>query len=131
MFWSGDTISLIRIYPDPDNPGRSISQVSIYFTPEAYAQATALTDEERERAKADAYRYEAGATRNPSIEASLEVFTSTIEHEDYVMGEFQQQAAESGLAGDAIFGRNEPVLHHFHRSFREALGMPQFETVKS
>lgn len=129
MFWSGETISLVRIYPDPDNPGRSISQVSIYFTPDAYENATSMDEAAREQAVKDTYKFEQGAVRSPSIEASLEVFTSTIEHEDYVMGEYQQQAAESNLAGEALFGRNEPVLHHFHRSYREALGLPHFETV--
>ncbi|MEL7030992.1 MAG: aromatic ring-hydroxylating dioxygenase subunit alpha [Pseudomonadota bacterium] len=130
MFWTGDTISLVRIYPDPDTPGRSISQVSIYFTREAYRNAVAMDDAAREDAVKNTYTFNEGADRVPSIEASLEVFTSTIEYEDYVMGEYQQQAAESGLAGDAIFGRNEPVLHHFHRSYREALGKPHFETVE-
>jgi phenylpropionate dioxygenase-like ring-hydroxylating dioxygenase large terminal subunit len=130
MFWVGDTISLVRIYPDADNPGRSISQVSIYFTPEAYEAAISMDDAARDQAVKDTYKFQEGETRSPSIESSLEVFTSTIEYEDYVMGEYQQQAAESGLAGEAIFGRNEPVLHHFHRSYREALGQPHFETVE-
>ena len=130
MFWSGDTVSLVRIYPDATNPGRSVSQVSIYFTQEAHAQAMAMDEDARKQAVADTYKFNEGAVRSPSIEASLEVFTSTIEYEDYVMGEYQQQAAESGLAGEAIFGRNEPVLHHFHRSYREALGMPHFEAIK-
>ena len=129
MFWTGDTVSLVRIYPDADNPGRSISHVSIYFRPEAYEAAIAMDSAAREQAVKDTYKFQEGATRSPSIESALEVFTSTIEYEDYVMGEYQQQAAESGLAGEAIFGRNEPVLHHFHRSYREALGMPHFETV--
>ncbi len=129
MFWVGETISLVRIYPDPDIPGRSISQVSIYFTKEAYDQAIAMDEDARAQAVQDTYKFEEGATRAPSFEGSLEVFTSTIEYEDYVMGEYQQQAAESGLAGEAIFGRNEPVLHHFHRSYRDALGLPHFETV--
>lgn len=129
MFWAGDTVSLVRIYPDAGNPGRSISHVSIYFRPEAYEAAIAMDSAAREQAVKDTYKFQEGATRSPSIESALEVFTSTIEYEDYVMGEYQQQAAESGLAGEAIFGRNEPVLHHFHRSYREALGMPHFETV--
>lgn len=129
MFWVGDTISLVRIYPDPKNLGRSISQVSIYLTPEAYEQAMALDEEARKKAVEETYNTER-SSEGPSIESSLEIFTSTIEHEDYVMGEYQQQAAESGLAGEAIFGRNEPVLHHFHRSYREALGLPHFEQIR-
>ena len=35
-----------------------------------------------------------------------EVFKSTVENEDYVMGEMQQKAAESGLLKEIIFGRN-------------------------
>jgi phenylpropionate dioxygenase-like ring-hydroxylating dioxygenase large terminal subunit len=128
MFWAGDSISLVRIYPDRENPGRSVSRVSIYLTPAAHAEATALDEDARKQAVENTYKYD-GEARSPSLESSLEVFTSTIEYEDYVMGEYQQQAAESGLAGEAIFGRNEPVLHHFHRSFREALGLPHFPTV--
>jgi hypothetical protein len=118
----------VRIYPDRENPGRSVSRVSIYLTPAAHAEATALDEDARKQAVENTYKYD-GEARSPSLESSLEVFTSTIEYEDYVMGEYQQQAAESGLAGEAIFGRNEPVLHHFHRSFREALGLPHFPTV--
>lgn len=128
MFWIGDTISLVRIYPDPADPGRSISQISIYLTPEAHAEATGLDDAARKEAAENAYNFDR-ENRSPSIESSLEVFTSTVEYEDYVMGEYQQESAESGLAGEALFGRNEPVLHHFHRSFREALGLPHFPTV--
>ena len=58
---------------------------------------------------------------------ALEVFKSTVENEDYVMGEMQQKAAESGLLKEIIFGRNEPALHHFHNNYREALGEPLLE----
>ena len=63
----------------------------------------------------------------PSLTASLEVFTSTVEQEDYLMGEYQQKAAENGLLTEVIFGRNEPPLHHFHKTFRKALGLPALE----
>ena len=72
----------------------------------------------------DAYEFTEGRA---SLSASLEVFKSTIENEDYVMGEMQQQAAESGLLKEIIFGRNEPALHHFHNNYREALGEPLLE----
>ncbi len=64
-----------------------------------------------------------------TLEAILEVFVSTIEEEDYVMGEHQQRTAESGLLEHSIFGRNEAPLHHFHNSFRSALGMRPLERV--
>ena len=52
-----------------------------------------------------------------------------MENEDYVMGEMQQKAAESGLLKEIIFGRNEPALHHFHNNYREALGELLLERV--
>ena len=59
----------------------------------------------------------------------MEIFDSTIEQEDYQMGETTQQAAQSGLLDHVVFGRNEPALHHFHRNYREALGQPPLEPV--
>lgn len=60
----------------------------------------------------------------------MEVFRSTIENEDYVMGEMQQRAAENGMLKEILFGRNEPALHHFHSNYREALGQPPLEAIK-
>ena len=63
------------------------------------------------------------------LEATREVFDSTIEQEDYAMGEKAQQSAESGLLTHLLFGRNEPALHHYHNTFREALNLPPLERV--
>ena len=57
----------------------------------------------------------------PSIEANISAFCGAVEAEDYYMGEMQQIAAESGQLEEVTFGRNEPALHHFHRSFKEAV----------
>ena len=46
-----------------------------------------------------------------------------IEQEDYLMGAHQQRTAESGQVDHLIFGRNEPALHHYHSTYRDALGM--------
>ena len=67
--------------------------------------------------------------RNPSLDAVVEVFDSTIEQEDYLMGETTQKSAETGIVKEFIFGRNEPALHHYHNAFREALEMPPLEKV--
>ena len=72
-------------------------------------------------ANSDAYDFSEGRA---NLSAALEVFKSTVENGDYVMGEMQQKAAESGLLKEIIFGRNEPALHHFHNNYREALGEP-------
>ena len=34
-----------------------------------------------------------------------------------------QVGAEAGLQESVLFGRNEPALHHYHNTYREALGM--------
>jgi hypothetical protein len=65
----------------------------------------------------------------PTLSALTEVFDSTIEQEDYLMGEHQQRSAESGQLDHILFGRNEPALHHYHRHFREALGMSPLERM--
>ena len=58
------------------------------------------------------------------------MFASTIEQEDYLMGEHQQRAAESGQIDHLVFGRNEPALHHYHTHFREALGLSPLERIE-
>ena len=63
----------------------------------------------------------------PSLASVMEVFDSTIEQEDYLMGETTQPSAENGLIEHLIFGRNEPALHHYHNTFRAALQMPPLE----
>jgi phenylpropionate dioxygenase-like ring-hydroxylating dioxygenase large terminal subunit len=124
------SVTLIRIYPDENHPGKSITHITFYYTREAMELAES-EDAEVVNAETvyDSERRENGSAR-PSLAASLEVFRSTVEHEDYVMGEMQQRTAENGLLKEIIFGRNEPALHHFHNSYREALGQPPLESVE-
>lgn len=123
-----DQINLIRIYPDSETPGRSISRVSMYYAREVIEAMDALDDDQKITAETIYDRDKIGKPLTP--EASLEVFTSTIEEEDYVMGEHQQKTAQSGLLTHSIFGRNEAPLHHFHNNFRSALGLPPLERVE-
>lgn len=121
-------VNIVRIYPDKKNPGRSISRITSYFTQDAL-DLIEVADEEFIITPDKVYQ-----TRKPNDlftpESSIEVFSSTIEQEDYVMGEHQQRSAESGLITHSILGRNEAPLHHFHNSFRAALGMLPLEKVK-
>ena len=107
------------------DPSSSVTRISFYYSPELmeYAQNRDAG------AKAVGDVYEPGNDRGGNVEANLEVFKSTIEEEDYVMGEMQQRAAEDGTLDEIIFGRNEPALHHFHTSFNEALGEPPLERL--
>ena len=126
---SPDSVTLIRIYPDMDNVGRSSTQVSFYLTPKN-AEIAAQNDAENFSAD-QVYEFsrEAGGGGVASVESSFEVFRSTVENEDYVMGEMQQRAAANGQLSEIVFGRNEPALQHFHSSYREALGEAPLERL--
>ncbi len=124
-------VSLIKIYPDHHNPGRSISQVRTYFARSMLdgIEAAACCHSANLITPENVYQ-----PRQPgdilSPEAIMEIFNSTIERQDYAMGESQQRIAESGQLPFAIFGRNEPALQHFHECFRSALDMPPLEVLK-
>jgi phenylpropionate dioxygenase-like ring-hydroxylating dioxygenase large terminal subunit len=126
---SGSVI-LIKIYPDrdaPNDPSKSVTR-SVYY------QSQASIDKAKSE---NAVLLTAENTYNPDIEGDIaitfeaiqEVFNSTIEHEDYLMGQHQQRAAESGQLSHLIFGRNEPALHHYHSQHRDAMGLPPLEKL--
>ncbi len=121
------TATLIRIYPDENNPGRSTTRISFYFTEEAIR---AIEAEQAAGVQIDdVYDRDGSESVLGGVEASMEVFHSTVEQEDYVMGEMQQRSAETGMLKEIVFGRNEPALHHFHQNYREALNQPPLEPV--
>ncbi|WP_422346004.1 aromatic ring-hydroxylating oxygenase subunit alpha [Parasphingorhabdus sp.] len=121
-------VTLVRIYPDKENPGRSVTRINIYFDPEYIEKMDALADDLKITAETVYDSDRLGKPLTP--DAVLEVFSSTVEEEDYVMGEHQQKTAQSGLLSHSIFGRNEAPLHHFHNNFRSALGMAPLERVE-
>jgi len=123
-----NTATLIRMYPDENNPGRSITRVTFYYSEEAIKAVAAQQAAGVE--SSDVYNREGREDAIGGIEALQEVFNSTIEKEDYAMGEMQQRAAETGMLKEVIFGRNEPALHHFHQNFREALNQSPLEPVE-
>lgn len=92
-------IAVVRVYPDPDDPGRSVSKISYFFAPEVLAE-------------------------NPEFAIAFsEGFTRVVAAEDYATAETTQRALASGLLTQVYFGRNEPPLHHYHNTFRKALGL--------
>ena len=98
-----DGCFLVRAYPHPGEPGRHTSQISFYLRPGV--DRPAELDE-------------------ASHELTLaQVFKQIIRDEDYAMSESQQRSADSGALHDVLFGRNEPALHHYHATYRDALGM--------
>lgn len=98
-------VTLVRVYPDKDNPGRSLSRVSFYARPRALKQ-----DPE-------------------GLRALSRAFGEIIRDEDYVAAAASYRGAESGLVDHFLFGRNEPALHHYHATYRQALGLPPLETI--
>ena len=127
LITSNGATTLIRIYPHADGANRSVTQVSFYFQ-QALIDAAKESTGEYDSSKV--YDPNAQQERVAELEASLEVFHSTIELEDYAMGEMQQKAAQNGQLKEIIFGRNEPALHHFHSNYREALGQPPLELLE-
>lgn len=121
--------TLVRIYPDPKDTGRSITRISHYFTQEKIDQEAAGTGTNGSTlvTAANIFEDHKGLDITLTLDAIMQVFHGAIENEDYVMGEQQQQTAESGLMEFSIFGRNEAPLHHFHNTFRNELGMPPLE----
>jgi phenylpropionate dioxygenase-like ring-hydroxylating dioxygenase large terminal subunit len=124
-----DNCTIVKMYPDPKDAGRSTSQVFAYYSQE-------LMDMEKAARAAGTLQevntdtaYDPEHRSIPTLAATMEVFTSTIEQEDYLMGEYQQKTAQNGLLEFVTFGRNEKPLHHFHKTFREVLGLPPLEII--
>ena len=93
---------LLRAYPTPGQPNRHVSRISFYIWPGTEADTPAEN-----------------MLRNIG-----EGFASIIRDEDYVVAASQQRSASAGSVEHVIFGRNEPALHHYHSTYRAALGMP-------
>lgn len=100
---SRDGAFLVRAYPHPTDPGRHVSKISFYRRPDRNGPIdTTQVDMQRTVAQ---------------------IFASIIRDEDYAMSESQQLTANSGALVEVVFGRNEPALHHYHNTYRAALGM--------
>ncbi|MGI9598159.1 MAG: aromatic ring-hydroxylating oxygenase subunit alpha [Acidimicrobiales bacterium] len=98
-------LQLVRAYPVAGQPGRHVSQITFYVRP------------------GHAARDEAHLIANN--------FAEVIRDEDYRVAAGSQEAADSGLIDHLIFGRNEPALHHYHNTFRQALDMEPLPLLDS
>ncbi len=127
------TVNLIKLYPDPahpDNPSRSLTRIIHYFTQEMIDRENASGDESVKVTAENAYEDFADPEAALTLSAVAEIFASTIDQEDYLMGEYQQRSAESGQLKYLTFGRNELPLHNYHTNFRAALGLPPLERIE-
>jgi nitrite reductase/ring-hydroxylating ferredoxin subunit len=98
LIWQMDHIEIWRAFPDRDDPGACLVEMTIY--------RPAQTE------KPDSY-----------WEKNRDIALRTVLDEDFPLGERMQIGFESGATGEVIYGRNEPSLVHFHSSIREALGV--------
>ena len=57
------------------------------------------------------------------VKMAVRNFVDVIRDEDYMAAARSQRGADSGMIDYSIFGRNEPALHHYHNTYREALDM--------
>ncbi len=51
--------------------------------------------------------------------------------EDYALAVSTQTALNAGLQKTVILGRNEAPLHHYHNTFRKALGLEPLPLLQS
>ncbi len=110
---SGPT--LVRVYPEHEDPNDSHSEISFYLDPRIDQMALDPRFEE------DAQDAEARALG----------FAEIIQREDYVAAASSHVGALSGAQRYITFGRNEPALHHYHNTYRAALGLPPLERISS
>lgn len=111
-------VFLVRAVPVAGAPGRHISKVDFYLR--------------RSALEAAAVPGGAGVDLTELASNIATTFSEIIRDEDYVMGESQQVAADSGALGEVVFGRNEPALHHYHDTYRRFLGQapnPLLESI--
>ena len=123
-------VLVARIYPDRADVCRSVTRVAHFATQQMLAQIAAAERTTQVNSE-NLYNADTSAAMQFDVSATIELFVSTVEHEDYLMGEKTQLAASSGKLEHFLFGRNEPALHHFHNNYRAALGEPPLQEYKA
>ncbi len=101
-----NSVVRVRLYPDPQDPARSVTRLSFYAPKEALETNPDLVKE---------------VTQN---------FSDVIRDEDFEVASRAQIGSDCGIHEHVLFGRNEPALHHYHNTYRGALGMPPLELIE-
>lgn len=107
--------TLVRVYPQGPDPHQSFSKIDFYLDPEAperIARELGIDGDVR-----------------ALLKMRTEGFAQVIQAEDYVAAASAHRGARSGAFEYVTFGRNEPALHHYHDTYRKALGMPPLEAA--
>jgi nitrite reductase/ring-hydroxylating ferredoxin subunit len=105
--------TLVRIYPEGGYPHHSHSGMGFYMDPAIAEGAVDI----------------AGREAYANMEERMQGFADVIEQEDYVAAASSHVGILSGAQQYHTFGRNEPALHHYHNTYRTALGLPPLEVT--
>ena len=107
-------LDLLRMYPDPNNPGKSTTCHRFYYNPEILRYFEKVKEE-------------TGEDQKP--ETRFKGFNEIVVDEDYAMAELTQVGATSGAQTHYWFGKNEPALQHYHNAHRKGLGLSELEVI--
>ena len=100
---------LVKEYPSDNSPHKSFSKISFYFYPHVLQQIKELE--------------KTGIDGKQLLEEQYGGFASVIRDEDYIVAASSHKGLKSGNLDYLTFGKNEPALHHYHNTYREALGL--------
>ena len=104
------------------SPHRSVSKVSFYFWPHVieYLKENNIVLETKE-----------GKPLQDDVDGNPYLgFGAIIRDEDYVVAAASHKGLRSGAIDHLTFGKNEPALHHYHNTFREALDLEPLPLIK-
>ena len=119
---SGEGIILVREYPLDNSPHRSVSKISFYFWPHVIDNLKELG--------IDPSNIEENETAQSNDIHPYSGFGEIIRDEDYVAAAASHKGLRAGTLDFMTFGKNEPALHHYHNTYREALGLDPLSLIK-
>ena len=104
-------------YPAENSPHKSYSKISFYFYPHVLRELDELE--------------KTGVNAKQILEEQYGGFASVIRDEDYVAAASSHKGLLSGNLDYLTFGKNEPALHHYHNTYRDALGLQSLPLEKA
>ena len=107
---------LVKEYPLENSPHKSVSQISFYFYPHVLEYVENLK--------------KSGMEGSP-LEEQYGGFAEVIRDEDYVVAASSHKGLVSGSLDYLTYGKNEPALHHYHNTYREALGLQSLPLIEA
>ena len=108
---------LVKEYPLENSPNKSVSKVCFYFYPEVLEYIKNLE--------------KSGDQEGFTLQEQYGGFADVIRDEDYVVAASSHKGLMSGKLDYLTFGRNEPALHHYHNTYREALGLQSLPLIQN